>query len=57
MAAQIIYLVLITISLVGMGLRHGTYRKEPYNVGVDLLSLSATLILLYWGGFFDVLFR
>ena len=51
---QIIYLSLI---LLGLGLqidRHGKPKDGTHNIWVDLFSTGLIMLILYWGGFFDV---
>ena len=57
MAPQIIYIALFLIALVIAGYRHGKQKKGRYNLWVELTALLLGILLLYWGGFFDILFH
>lgn len=52
-APQIIWIVLVTLS-VGLHLsKHGEPRTERYSFWGMLLNAAITAGLLYWGGFFN----
>ena len=50
---QIIYLVLVTISLQTSLSKHGQEKKGKYNFGIDFTSTAIMLIILCCGGFFS----
>ena len=51
-APQIIYIVLMALSLGTIVAKHGEARR-PYNFGVSLAAASIHLTLVWWGGFFS----
>ena len=57
MTPQIIYICLICINLIIYGYRHNKPRTGKYNLWTDLLALALGVGLVYWGGFFDNLFK
>ena len=57
MGAQITYIVLVLISLMINSYQHGKPKEGKHNVFVYLISLGISASILYWGGFFDVLFK
>ena len=56
MKAQIILIVLTAISLGITVANHGKPRP-PYSIGLSLVDIAIVYSLLYWGGFWDVLFK
>lgn len=54
MIPQIIYLVLVIITLPLLVVLHGHSRSD-YNFWSELTSMAIQVGLLYWGGFFDPL--
>jgi len=57
MTPQLIYLCLVFMSL-GINIsEHGKIEEKPKNAWYSILSISIGLGLLYWGGFFDCLFK
>ena len=56
MIPQIIYLILVVLSI-GISMeRHGEERRKiTYNFWEDFISIVIMLSLLYWGGFLDKL--
>lgn len=56
MIAQITVILFMTISLALSINDHGKPRK-PESGRMTLLSVLIWLVLLYWGGFFDVFFK
>ncbi len=57
MIPQIIYIIMILISLVVSGYMHGKEKTGKYNVFIELLFMALRIGLLYWGGFFDVILK
>ena len=55
MAPQIIFIVLTILSVIGSVADHGNDRKHNGFLSVGGLAIS--WVLLYWGDFFDVLFK
>lgn len=53
MIPQIIVLCLVVFNLGITAARHGEIETREYNFFVSLLAQAITLLLLYWGGFFD----
>ena len=56
MIYQIVYLLLIAMSL-GATLAHHGQKRKPTNFWHSVISASISLFLLYKGGFFNVLFN
>ena len=57
MIPQLVYLALLFI---GIGLaweRHGKPKEGDNNAWIDLISQMVIILILYWGGFFDVFFK
>jgi len=55
MLPQIIYIIIVAIS-VGTALsKHGETYKGKHNVWATIMGLSIALPILTWGGFFDPL--
>ncbi len=54
MIPQIIWIILMALSLGFHISKHGQDKKEKYNVGIIFFRLVMYNFLLYWGGFFDV---
>ena len=57
MAAQIIYLTLVFITLLLNAYLHGKEKIGKHNFFAVLITYMILLLLLYWGGFFDVFFK
>ncbi len=58
MAPQIIYLSLFFMGLLLSAYRHGKPKKvENYNFWIDSIAAALVLALVYWGGFFDIMFK
>lgn len=57
MAPQLIYLGLIVFALGISAVKHGQPKTGNHSFGTSLLALAIVLPLLWWGGFFDPLFR
>jgi len=55
MAPQIIYLSLVFSGLLIAANQHGKERS-PHNFWVTLVATAISFSLLYWGGFFSVIF-
>ena len=55
MTPQIIYLLLVLAGLLVRAHEHGNLRKGKHNFWISLISLSLSMYILYWGGFFDVI--
>ena len=55
MTAQIVYLVLLVFTLCDAAYRHGKPRTGRRNFIIDFIALFLQFILMYWGGFFDVI--
>jgi hypothetical protein len=54
---QILMIVWLALGL-GVGLAlHGKVVSEPKNFGHSVVATTVIAALLYWGGFFDVLFK
>lgn len=51
-APQLIYLLLVGISLGVDIAKHGTPRTGKHDAWSGLIAMVAMLALLYWGGFF-----
>lgn len=57
MVPQIIYIVIMSLSL-GMDLmKHGEPREGNHNFWISFLSATIMILILYWGGFFNVFFK
>lgn len=52
MTAQIVYLVLIFMSLLLNANQHGKPKTGNHNFWIHFISTIIVLALLYWGGFF-----
>jgi len=57
MVPQIIYIIMVAFYLVMSGYQHEQPKEGYHNVWDNLIALALQLGLLYWGGFFDVLFK
>ena len=57
MTPQIIYSVLLFANLLLVANQHGKERKGKHNIWVTLFSTSIVMLLLLWGGFFDVFIK
>lgn len=55
MTAQIVYLVLFIFSLCNSAHRHGKPKSGRESFVIDFISLILQFMLMYWGGFFDVI--
>jgi hypothetical protein len=49
---QIIYLILVGMSVGICTARHGEKRTGEHNIIVDVIAVILQTALLYWGGFF-----
>jgi len=56
MIAQIIFLSLVFIGLLLAAYKHGKERSN-YNFWEILIGCIINLLLLWWGGFFNVFFK
>jgi hypothetical protein len=56
MKAQLVYLSLTVLSLGISIAKHGEPRT-PHNCLVEIIGITISLSLLYWGGFFDGLIK
>jgi amino acid transporter len=56
MAPQIIYLSLVFIGLLIAANQHGKERT-PHNFWITLVGTTIAFFILYWGGFFDIMFK
>ena len=56
MAPQIIYLSIVFIGLLIAANLHGKERT-PHNFWVTLVATAITISLMYWGGFFNPIFK
>ncbi len=54
---QIIYILLLLISLVIIGLRDGKEKTGEYNMIEDLIAVAIQVGLMIWGGFFNIFFK
>lgn len=57
MVPQIIYMILLVINLVLIGKNHNKPKEGKYNMWTSLLALACGVLLIWWGGFFDPLFK
>lgn len=57
MIPQIIYIVIIFIGLLCEAYLHGEKRKDSYNIFIRLVSVAIWTGILYWGGFFNPMFK
>jgi hypothetical protein len=57
MAPQIITLVLIFVNLLLMANFHGKEKEGKHNFWTSLAAQSITVLILYWGGYFDCFFK
>ena len=53
MTPQIIYILLISVSLLLNANLHGKSKEGKHNFWIHLIATVTTSFLLYWGGFFD----
>lgn len=53
MTPQIIYLVLICISLMIHISQHGKVSSKPHDATASFAAMILVLAILTWGGFFD----
>lgn len=51
-AAQIIWIVLVTISLTYSLIKHGEPKEGKHDFGTDVVAAALVAALLWWGGFF-----
>ena len=51
-APQIIWIVLITISLTYDLIKHGERKEGRHDFVASVIGAAATFLLLWWGGFF-----
>ena len=56
MAPQIVLLALYFISLLIAANDHGKPKKGNHNFWIQAISVTLSLLLLNWGGFFDGIF-
>lgn len=56
MLPQIIFLVLISLDM-GIAIAKHKQPKNNYNIWDSLIGQLIILLLLYWGGFFNVFFK
>lgn len=57
MIPQIIVLVMVVFGLGFKASKNGEPTGDTYNFWGSVLNYSITLFLMYWGGFFDPLFK
>jgi len=57
MIPQIIYLVLYGVGLLILANQHGKPKTGNHNFWITATAGLISPALLYWGGFFDVLFN
>ena len=57
MGAQITYIILLLIGLMISSYQHGKPKEGKHNLFIDLFSYFISVLILYWGGFFDILFK
>ena len=57
MIPQMIYLALLVVALITLGARHGKPKEGVNNGYVDFVCVVLNILLMYWGGFFDVFFK
>lgn len=57
MIPQIIYIILLIINLILIGYNHDKPKTGKHNMFTDIIVLAILIGLLYWGGFFDPLFK
>ena len=57
MAPQIIYLALLFVQLLLVSNNHGKEKNGKYNIWTSLLAAALVILLLIWGGFFDVFIK
>ena len=57
MAPQIIYLSIIFVNLLLIANQHGKERKGKHNIWISLISAVLTILLLLWGGFFNIFIK
>jgi hypothetical protein len=57
MLPQLIVIALMLFSLGISAQRSGTPKTGDNNFWVDVTSTIITLVLLWWGGYFDVLIK
>lgn len=57
MTAQIIFIAILLLDLVVAGYKHNKPKEGNYNMFADIFNIALITVLLYWGGFFDVLFK
>lgn len=54
---QIIVIILMSVEVGCSMMQHGEPKRGEYSVWSTILSMAVVVGLLYWGGFFDVLWR
>jgi hypothetical protein len=52
-APEIVYIILVSLSLGITAAQHGEPKKGKESIFQTLISHSLTFALLYWGGFFS----
>jgi hypothetical protein len=52
-APEIVYIVLVSLSLGVTAVKHGEPRKGKVNFAATIVSQALTFAILYWGGFFS----
>lgn len=57
MAPQIIWIALLFIGLFNTAYMHGKPMDGKYNFWVRFFSSILSILLLWWGGFFEVFIR
>lgn len=57
MIPQIIYIIFLIINLILIGYNHDKPKTGKHNMFTDIIVLAISIGLLYWGGFFDPLFK
>lgn len=57
MGAQITWLVLVFIGLLISANQDGKPKTGKYSFLGSLISITISLSILYWGGFFNVFFK
>lgn len=57
MTPQIIYIALILINIYFAGLYHDKPKEGNHDAFITILRMILMTSLLFWGGFFDKLFK
>ena len=55
MLPQLIYLLIIVVGFTINCMKHGKPQTGNYNGWLSFLASIITLLILWWGGFFDVM--